>query len=169
MMKKKFAAVLALVATVVLFTQSSAQARGYQNRHSKHSVHHGAKYVHVARSHHRYGYRTQRFARRTGLLVAGSGARPSAWCGWWLGKHLGMNKRDLWLARNWASVGSNAGGPGIGVVVVWRHHVGVITGRSGSGWIVKSGNDGNRVRERVRSIAGAIAFRHVGSSANVGS
>ena len=52
--------------------------------------------------------------------------------------------------------------------VVWRHHVGVITGRSGSGWIVKSGNDGNRVRERVRSISGAIAFRHVGG-ANLGS
>lgn len=109
------------------------------------------------------------FAWRNGVRVARSGGRPSAWCGWWLGNHLGMNKRDLWLARNWASVGSNAGGPGIGVVVVWRHHVGLITGRSGSGWIVKSGNDGNRVRERVRSISGAIAFRHVGGGANVGS
>jgi hypothetical protein len=33
----------------------------------------------------------------------------------------------------------------------------------------ESGNDGNRVRERVRSISGAIAFRHVGGGANVGS
>ena len=170
-MKKKLVAVLVLLATVVVSSQSSAQARGQSAhyRHSKHSVHHGPKYVHAARSNHRYGYRAHRFARRTGVRVARSGGRPSAWCGWWLGHHLGMNKRDLWLARNWASVGSNAGGPGIGVVVVWRHHVGVITGRSGSGWIVKSGNDGNRVRERVRSISGAIAFRHVGGGANVGS
>jgi hypothetical protein len=42
---------------------------------------------------------------------------------------------------------------------VWRHHVGIITGRSGNQWIVKSGNDGNTVRERPRSISGAIAFR----------
>ena len=40
-----------------------------------------------------------------------------------------MNDRKLWLARNWASVGANAGHPGVGVVVVWRHHVGIITGR----------------------------------------
>jgi hypothetical protein len=158
MMKKKLVVVLALLATVVLFPQSSAQARGHHYRQ-------GAKHAHAARSHHGHGYRAHRFARRNGARVARSGGRPSAWCGWWLGNHLGMNKRNLWLARNWASVGSNAGGPGVGVVVVWRHHVGVITGRSGSGWIVKSGNDGNRVRERVRSISGAIAFRRVGLSA----
>lgn len=70
-----------------------------------------------------------------------------------------MSDRRLWLARNWASVGRNAGQPGVGVVVVWRHHVGIITGRTGSQWIVKSGNDGHGVRERVRSISGAIAFR----------
>ncbi len=87
--------------------------------------------------------------------------RPAAWCGWWLGQHLGMHDRSLWLARNWASRGSNAGGPAPGVVVVWRHHVGIITGRGPKGWIVRSGNDGHRVRERARSIAGAIAFRRV--------
>ena len=32
-----------------------------------------------------------------------------------------------------------------------------ITGRASNGqWIVKSGNDGNRVRERARSVAGAV-------------
>lgn len=86
--------------------------------------------------------------------------RPARWCGWWMGQHLGRLDRSLWLARNWARVGSPAPGPGVGVVVVWRHHVGIITGRAGNGmWIVKSGNDGNRVRERPRSIAGAIALR----------
>jgi hypothetical protein len=74
-----------------------------------------------------------------------------------------MSNRNLWLARNWASVGSNAGQPDVGVVVVWRHHVGIITGRQGNQWVVKSGNDGRAVRERVRSIAGAIAFRRVGA------
>jgi hypothetical protein len=85
--------------------------------------------------------------------------RPRAWCGWWLGQHLGMPLRELWLARNWARVGSSAGGPRIGAIVVWRHHVGIITGRQGNKWVVKSGNDGGRVRERARSVAGAIAFR----------
>jgi hypothetical protein len=52
----------------------------------------------------------------------------------------------------------------VGAVVVWSHHVGMITGRSASGqWIVKSGNDGGQVRERPRSVAGAV-FR-VGASA----
>lgn len=85
--------------------------------------------------------------------------RPARWCGWWLGQHLGMPLRELWLARNWAKVGSSAGGPRIGAIVVWSHHVGIITGRTASGWIVKSGNDGHAVRERPRSVAGAIAFR----------
>ena len=65
------------------------------------------------------------------------------------------------MARNWAQVGQNVGTPQIGAVVVWRHHVGIITGRVGEQWIIKSGNDGRGVRERVRSVAGAIAFRRV--------
>jgi hypothetical protein len=92
---------------------------------------------------------------------ASRSARPAAWCGWWLGQHLGMPDRKLWLSRNWASVGHNAGRPDIGVVVVWRHHVGIITARSGDEWIVKSGNDAGRVRERPRSLKGAIAYRRV--------
>jgi hypothetical protein len=95
---------------------------------------------------------------RVAAATIGNG-RPAAWCGWWLGHHLGMPRRDLWLARNWAHVGSNAGGPRVGAIVVWSHHVGIITGRAGSEWVVKSGNDGHAVRERPRSIAGAIAFR----------
>ena len=102
---------------------------------------------------------------QTGAQARPHGGRPGAWCGWWLGHQLGMPRRDLWVARNWASVGSNAGGPRIGAVVVWRHHVGIITGRAGAQWIVKSGNDRNAVRERPRSISGAIAFRHLGGGA----
>jgi len=63
---------------------------------------------------------------------------------------------ELNLASNWRHWG-RPGGPQIGAVVVWRHHVGMITGRTAGGeWIVKSGNDGGRVRERPRSVAGAV-------------
>ena len=64
------------------------------------------------------------------------------------------------VAANWRRRGS-ASGPQVGAVVVWPHHVGMITGRSSDGrWIVKSGNDSHRVRERARSVAGAV-FRMV--------
>jgi hypothetical protein len=83
------------------------------------------------------------------------GARPSAWCGWWMRTQKGGGP-ELNLARNWARWG-RASGPQIGAVVVWSHHVGMITGRTANvQWIVKSGNDGGRVRERPRSVAGAV-------------
>ena len=91
--------------------------------------------------------------------------RPRAWCGWWMRRHLGVANPAGNLARWWASFGRPAHGPAIGAIVVWAHgrrsgHVGIITGRTADGqWIVKSGNDGHRVRERPRSVAGAIAFR----------
>ena len=84
------------------------------------------------------------------------GGRPGAWCGWWMRTQKGGGP-DLNLAWNWSRWGSHASGPQVGAVVVWRHHVGEITGRASNGqWIVKSGNDGGRVRERPRSVAGAV-------------
>lgn len=96
------------------------------------------------------------------LLISSVEARPygapARWCGFqmrlWFGGGPYLN-----LARNWAYVGYRARGPRIGVIVVWRHHVGFITGHNGRSWIVKSGNDGGRVRERPRSLRGVIAFR----------
>jgi uncharacterized protein (TIGR02594 family) len=93
-----------------------------------------------------------------------SAARPRAWCGWWLGRHLGMPSRALWRALEWRHVGRAAHGPAIGAVVIWsrgkgRGHVGIITGKTSQRWVVLSGNDGNAVRERVRSVSNAIAFR----------
>lgn len=88
------------------------------------------------------------------------GPRPGRWCGFQMRQWFGGG-RDLNLARNWARVGRPTS-PGIGAIVVWPRHVGYITGRAGKGmWVVKSGNDGGRVRERPRSIAGAIAFRRL--------
>lgn len=62
------------------------------------------------------------------------------------------------LARNWAHYG-HAASPHVGAIVVWPHHVGKIVGQTRGQWVVLSGNDGHRVRERPRSLAGAIAFR----------
>jgi hypothetical protein len=82
--------------------------------------------------------------------------RPSQWCGWWMRTQLGGGP-EMNLAANWRSWGSRASGPQVGAVVVWPHHVGMITGRASNGkWIVKSGNDGGAVRERARSVAGAV-------------
>lgn len=86
------------------------------------------------------------------------GPRPGKWCGWYMRTLFGGGP-EYNLARNWAKRGTPTG-PQVGAVVVWPHHVGLITGKDANGrWIVKSGNDSNAVRERPRSVAGAIAFR----------
>jgi hypothetical protein len=116
------------------------------------------------------GRKTPSHARRespaqiqvTASASARLGARPGRWCGWWMRSQLGGGP-ELNLARNWKNWGRPSG-PRVGAVVVWSSHVGIITGRTANGqWIVKSGNDGGRVRERPRSVAGAV-FR-TGSSA----
>jgi hypothetical protein len=85
----------------------------------------------------------------------GLGPRPGAWCGWWMRSQKGGGP-EYNLAWNWSRRGQPTE-PKVGAIVVWRHHVGEITGRTKSGqWIVRSGNDGGRVRERPRSVAGAV-------------
>jgi len=91
----------------------------------------------------------------TKTYSGGVGPRPGKWCGWWMRTQLGGGPH-LNVAWNWRSYGSPSG-PRVGAVVVWRHHVGIITGQAANGqWIVKSGNDGGRVRERARSVKGAV-------------
>jgi|SRR5215472_13954368 len=87
------------------------------------------------------------------------GGRPYAWCGWYMRQVMGVADSSYNLARNWAHFGRMAGGPHIGAIVVWVHHVGKIVGGGPGNWIVLSGNDGHRVRSRARSLSGAIAFR----------
>lgn len=86
---------------------------------------------------------------------------PHAWCGCWLASHLGLSDRSLWLARKWAAIGSPAGGPRVGAIAVWPHHVGQITAVDGNRILLLSGNDGRAVRERWRSTAGIIAYRGI--------
>lgn len=86
------------------------------------------------------------------------GPRPFAWCGWFMRTLFGGGP-EYNVAKNWANRGRPTK-PQVGAVVVWPHHVGYIVGKTTNGqWIIKSGNDGNAVRERPQSVAGAIAFR----------
>lgn len=85
--------------------------------------------------------------------------RPKAWCGWYMRQIKGggpsFNK-----ASNWTSFGRKSA-PGLGVVVVWPHHVGYIVGRNDKGWIVRSGNWNNRVADvpLSRMPKNILAFR----------
>lgn len=125
--------------------------------HNRRTFHRHARPRH--RVHHARGGAGSHAVAREAFHSRGLGARPRAWCGWYMRQVLGVADRAYDLARNWARWGRPAS-PGTGVMVVWSHHVGMITGRTAKGeWIVKSGNDGGAVRERPRSISGAIAFR----------
>ena len=145
--------IAALALAGAFFYALPAQARGShhhsKHHHAKHRIHH-RHHVHFRVVHHR------RKARRRQ-----SDPRPAAWCGFYARHNLVSVDpgRSFNLARNWAHWGSNAGGPRVGAIVVWSHHVGRIVGREGGQWIVRSGNDGHRVRTRPRSLRGAIAFR----------
>ena len=98
---------------------------------------------------------SQKPAKATKVASRKVGPRPARWCGWWMRTQKGGGP-EYNLAWNWARWGRPAR-PRVGAVVVWPHHVGMITGRTASGqWIVKSGNDGGRVRERPRSVKGAV-------------
>jgi hypothetical protein len=109
-------------------------------------------YEHQAYEHSNYGH-------------SRSGGRPAAWCGWYMRGQVGADPGPQYnLARSWAHYGSNAGGPSVGAIVVWSHHVGKIVGQENGQWIVESGNDGHAVRARPRSLAGAIAFRNAYAS-----
>ena len=123
--------------------------------HAHHRHHHHARHHVVASVAHNW------VAPSNGNATPFSyGPRPRAWCGFYMRQLLGVADAAYNLARNWTHYGRHADGPASGMVVVFAHHVGLLV-RPGSGgrWIVKSGNDGHRVRERERSIVGAIAFR----------
>lgn len=146
---------------------SSYLRKSYAKHHSRKSYakHHSRKSY--SRDARRSDHESRTRKSRGQIQVAASasarlGARPSRWCGWWMRSQLGGGP-ELNLARNWKNWGRPSGAK-VGAVVVWRSHVGIITGRATNGqWIVKSGNDGGRVRERPRSVAGAV-FRTGGAA-----
>ena len=132
----------------------SNSASGYQSRATR-SAHRTSRY-HRQYASRGSGTRSDHASRGHSTRSHHSaGARPARWCGWWMRTQKGGGP-ELNLARNWRHWGRPSS-PRVGAVVVWSHHVGMITGRNAGGqWIVKSGNDGGRVRERPRSVAGAV-------------
>jgi hypothetical protein len=116
----------------------------------------------IGRSHAGQNYSDQVYPERSAYgsqIGAHIGGRPPAWCGWEMRQLVSGDPGPAFnLARNWAHWGQ-AGPAGVGAVVVWPHHVGKIVGQKDGEWVIESGNDGNRVRTRPRSIAGAIAIR----------
>lgn len=160
-MKIKLFCVAAALLTMVAGA-NTAEARRYDGVSASSEYSHRASRSH--RSYHRSArsgrkYRHRQHSRRSyhGRRVASSRAngRPAKWCGWYMRQRRGGGP-EFNRAWHWRNYGS-ASGPQIGAVVVWRHHVGEITGRAANGrWIVRSGNDGGRVRERARSVAGAV-------------
>ena len=93
------------------------------------------------------------------FAITSADARPAKWCGWFMRHEHGVANSRYDVAANWADDGSPASGPAIGVLVVCRHQVGRIVGGEPGAWIVRSGNDGGAVRERVRDVSKAISFR----------
>ena len=117
----------------------------------------------ASRSQNRVAKKARKKRTRTASLTktyatprrSGVGPRPRRWCGWWMRTQLGGGP-EFNVAWNWRKYGRPTSAQ-VGAVVIWRHHVGIITGRTANGrWIVKSGNDSNRVRERPRSVKGAV-------------
>jgi hypothetical protein len=181
----KLTTISVAAAAIVVFAQS-AQAREHYRHHRYHVAHFARHYSSPGRGDPRRGdyaarnmfadhgqsdfsqndssqnYSDQIYPERSaygGQIGAHVGGRPSAWCGWEMRQLVSGDPGPAFnLARNWAHWGQ-AGSAGVGAVVVWSHHVGKIVGEEGGAWIIESGNDGNRVRTRPRSIAGAIAIR----------
>jgi hypothetical protein len=152
-----------------LFGVAAALPLDLAQAHSHHSRESYSQYLRqsYARHHARKSYAQHHSSRKSYAEASprgskGLGARPARWCGWWMRTQKGGGP-ELNLAWNWAHWGRPTAAR-VGAVVVWPHHVGMITGQTASGqWIVKSGNDGGQVRERPRSVAGAV-FR-TGTSA----
>jgi len=143
--------IVALTMLLPSLAQANIQHRHYHAKHHHIAIHHSTN--HTRYSHHQYHRRHDR-----STVAVNDNSRPAAWCGWYM-RQLKGGGPELNLARNWAKVG-HAVSAQIGAIVVWVHHVGLITGKAANGqWIVKSGNDGHAVRERPRSLSGAIAFR----------
>lgn len=141
---------------VLLGGTAAAEARPMNDRAEWSSRYDGS----VASERRKYkpnsAYRSDRrhrsYASNGGRRVGG---RPAKWCGWWMRTQKGGGPQYN-VAWNWRNYGRPASAQ-VGAVVVWRHHVGMITGKASDGrWIVTSGNDGGRVRSRPRSVSGAV-------------
>lgn len=118
--------------------------------------------------HHRQPFRADTQSFGTGNIIDTArrflGGNPTRMARQWCGAFLRLvvphdPGASFNLARSWAHYG-RASHPQVGSIVVFPHHVGIVTQLHDNGTAtVISGNDGRRVRERIRSLRGAIAFR----------
>lgn len=89
------------------------------------------------------------------LISSSAEARPAKWCGWYMRQVVGISDTRYNLARTWYKYGRTTS-PRVGAVVVWPRHVGIIVGKTHKGqWLVKSGNDGGKVKTRVWNLRNA--------------
>lgn len=152
----------ALATAITLALCGPAAAKHSHHVRYHHHWHHHRHVVVAGNMAEGLGHGLVHMLESAGRNVAAARARGLPWCGAFMADLLhvtGRLARELWVAANWRHYGAAASGPAPGVIVVWRHHVGIIRGRGARGWIVESGNDGHAVRRRERSVAGAIAFR----------
>lgn len=162
MFVRSFIVAAGLLGIAVSLPLDGAKAKGQRSlsryAHSSHGRHVSARSAHSSHGHYgsaRYAHSSRSRHASSARYAHASSGRPAKWCGWWMRTQKGGGP-ELNLAVNWKNWGHPTG-PRVGAVVVWSHHVGEITGRTASGeWVVRSGNDGGQVRERPRSVAGAV-------------
>ena len=156
---------LAFIALAMSLVTGAAHGTAYAHGWHHFGFHRYYRYHH---RHHLRWHPVRDLFRHEGYSDGGSNVAAARrqglpWCGAFMADlyhFAGAVGRELWLAANWAHVGHPTV-PHVGAVVVWRHHVGKIVGQDGRGWVVLSGNDGHTVRQRLRSLAGAIAVREI--------
>src|ERR1700760_1730087 len=143
-----------LTATAILCafaTSAEARPRHHHHRHFAHHQHRhhlhryqneaegygyasfagGLGLSNVGNTNARYSRHSRSSHRNESFRSAHSGGRPAAWCGWYMRQQVGADPGPQYnLARSWAHYGSDAGGPSVGTIVVWRHHVGKIVGQA---------------------------------------
>ena len=152
-----------ILAALALAFATPALARGHHHRHhARH--HHHARHVHVGRPMQLPGGAMLAVARRyEGLRHSPDGFRGQ-WCGSFaafVARKVGKPvPRDYRLARAWARVGRPSA-PRVGAVVVFRHHVTIISRIIPGGFLGIGGNQSHRVRESRFSWRGVIAIRSV--------
>jgi hypothetical protein len=132
----------ALVAAFVFLSPVGAEAYGIADSFTYNNAptHTWQKRGHEQRRYHK----PEALRRVVHTQVKYKDGRPRAWCGWWARQQKGVTNPSYNRAINWLNYGRPTS-PQVGAVVVWSHHVGIITGRDSRGWLVTSGNWNNRV------------------------
>lgn len=149
-----------------LRTHHHSQSHTYARRHFKNVRRHYREQPQIERANESYA------STELGSIMARYlGTNPTHMRRSWCGEFMGMAARAAGhqppvgyaLARNWSHAGMAASGPEPGVVMVMRHHVGIVLANLGGGRVlVRSGNHGRRVGDGIYSAQRAIAWRRLG-------